>query len=47
MVGGEALYYFFKEGRLEGLLSLHVDNIQGAGNMKFKKEVIERIKKVF
>ena len=47
LVRDEALFYFFKEGRLQGLLSLHVDNIQGAGNMKFKKEVMERIEKVF
>ena len=47
LVGDEALFYYFKENRLRGLLSLHVDDIQGAGTPEFRQEIMNRIEEEF
>ena len=47
LVGDESLVCFHKDGRLIGLISLHVDDFQGAGNEYFFKNVMDIISQRF
>ena len=43
----EALFYWKKNGKLEGVIAVHVDDFLFGGTDGFHKEVIERLKTVF
>ena len=41
--GDRAFFYYQVEGRLCGLISMHVDDIQHSGNDKFYREVMNKV----
>ena len=43
----ESLIIFHKDGNLEGLISVHVDDFQGAGSKWFVKNVMEKLAQEF
>ena len=47
LVGDESLIYFHRDGKLIGLISLHVDDFQGTGNETFFTEVMDVLCKSF
>ena len=47
LVGDESFLYFHKKAVLIGMINLHVDDFQGAGNDEFKKGVMDNIEKEF
>ena len=47
MVGDDALFYFHKEDKLYGLITLHVDDFLLGGTEQFHKEVTDVIEKDF
>ena len=47
LVGDESLIYFHKEGKLLGLISLHVDDFQGAGSELFFRTVMDPLSNKF
>ena len=47
LVGDESFVYFRRNGKTVGIVSLHVDDIQGAGNDEFMKTVMDELEKDF
>ena len=47
MVGDESLIYFHKDGYLRGLVAIHVDDFQGAGDEYFKENVMDKLAETF
>ena len=47
MVGDESMIYFHKDGYLRGLITVHVDDFQGAGDEYFKKMVMDKLAEAF
>ena len=47
LVGDEAFFYYHKDGKLQGILSMHVDDFQGAGTKVFNKDIMEGLEKAF
>ena len=43
LLGDESFIYFHKDGKLLGLIALHVDDFQGSGTKDFFKEVMDKI----
>ena len=46
-VGDEALFYYLKDGNLMGVVSVHVDDFNAAGNDEFKKNIMDKLYKTF
>jgi len=47
MLGDEAVFLFFRQDKLVGIVCVHVDDIIATGDQKFHEEVVEEIKKRF
>ena len=47
LIGDESLIYFHKNNKLIGLISLHVDDFQGAGNSDFFEDIMDEIANEF
>ena len=47
LVGDEALFYYHKDGKLQGIISLHVDDFQGAGTEVFQNDIMDRLENAF
>ena len=47
VVGVETLLYYRVEGKLEGLICLHVDDILAGGSVKFKENIMNQVEKRF
>ena len=47
LVGDECMIYFHHEGKLAGLICLHVDDFKGAGKDWFKTNIMDAIEKNF
>jgi len=47
MLGDEAVFLFFRQDKLVGIVCVHVDDIIATGDQQFHDEVVEEIKKRF
>jgi len=47
MLGDDAVFLFFRNGKLVGIVCVHVDDIIATGDEQFHTEVIDEIKKRF
>ena len=47
VVGDKTLLYFHNNGKLEGLLCLHVGDILGGGTPHFKTKILDEVEKTF
>ncbi len=47
MLGDEAVFLFFRNGKLVGIVCVHVDDIIATGDGQFHVEVVDEIKKRF
>ena len=47
LVGDETLVHFRKEGKLIGVIAIHVDDFTGAGTNEFFEDIIESLVKEF
>ena len=43
LVGDESFIYFHKDGKLVGMIALHVDDFQGTGNKDFFRNIMDKI----
>lgn len=42
-----AIFYWHKHGRLEGIITYHVDGLFWCGTHSFGREVVDNIRKIF
>ena len=47
MIGDESLVYFREGGFLRGIISIHVDDFQGAGDSHFRMNVMNKLEETF